>query len=563
MTTAPHVETALNYAADVVAGKIPASKLTILACKRQLNDLKKKYHPETWPYVFRLDKAERICNFIELLTHIKGDKAGTRIKLEPWQCFYLTTLFGWLHKESGFRRFRTSYLEVPRKNGKSVISSAVMLYMATADGEAGAECYSAATTKKQARIVFDVALKMARKSPAFLAKYGVTLRAHDILVRGTDSICEPVSAEADNLDGLNPHFASVDELHAHKTRAVYDVMETGCGARTQSLLSIITTAGSDITGICYELRDYAIKLLKHVWSDDSFFAMIYTIDEGEDWTTELAFKKANPNYNVSVRPEYLFNLCKKAKRSSASQGNFKTKHLNVWAQSDTAWMNMDKYNRCAAVATKIEDFKGKKCWIGLDLASKLDVTALVMLFLHDGLWYVFCRFYLPEETVEEKESTTMSHYAGWAKDGHFTLTPGNIIDYDLIEDDLRDICKEFDVQSIGYDPWQATQLANNLMKDGLPMVEVKNTVQNFSEPMKQLEAFVVSNKLRPGHNPVLTWMMSNVVAHLDKKDNIYPNKERPDNKIDGVIALIIALSRAILPEESTESIYETRGLAGA
>ena len=340
-------------------------------------------------------------------------------------------------------------------------------------------------------------------------------------------------------------------------------METGCGARTQSLLSIITTAGSDITGICYELRDYALKLLKGVWSDDSFFAMIYTIDDGDDWTTELAFQKANPNYNVSVRPEYLINLCKKAKRSSASQGNFKTKHLNVWAQSDTAWLNMDKYNRCASVVTDIAEFKGRKCYVGLDLASKLDVTALVLLFLHEGFWYVFCKFYLPEDTVEEKESTTMSHYAGWAKDGYFTLTPGNIIDYDIIEDDLRDLCKEFDVQSIGYDPWQATQLANNLMKDGLPMVEVKNTVQNFSEPMKQLEAFVVSNKLRPGHNPVLTWMMSNVVAHLDKKDNIYPNKERPDNKIDGVIALIIALSRAILPEESTESVYETRGLAGA
>lgn len=559
----PHVKSALQYAEDVVSGKIPAAKLTRLACERQLKDLKRKYHQESWPYVFSLEKAERVCNFIELLSHIKGDKAGTRIALEPWQCFYLTTVFGWIHKERGFRRFRTSYLEVPRKNGKSVISSAVMLYMATADGEAGAECYSAATTKKQARIVFDVALKMARKSPAFLAKYGVTLRAHDILVRGTDSVCEPVSAEADNLDGLNPHFASVDELHAHKSRAVYDVMETGCGARTQSLLSIITTAGSDITGICYELRDYAVKLLKRVYPDDSFFAMIYTIDDGDDWSTEQAFIKANPNYGISVRPEYLHNLCRKAKRSSSSQGNFKTKHLNVWAQSDTAWMNMDKYNKCAAIATNIEDFKGKKCWVALDLASKLDITAMVLLFHENGLWYVFCKFYLPEDVVEEKESTTLSHYAGWAKDGYLTLTPGNIVDYDIIEDDVREVCRDFDVQNIAYDPWHATQLVNNLMKEGAPAVELRATVENFSEPMKELEAQVYAYKLRPGHNPVLAWMFSNVVAHLDKKRNIFPNKERPDNKIDGVIALIMALARAILPEGAEQSIYETRGLIGA
>jgi len=558
----PHVEAAVQYATDVVAGKIPASQLTIKACKRQIADLKKKYNATTWPYYFSLEKAERVCNFIELFNHIKGDKAGGRIKLEPWQCFYLTTLFGWLRKDTGKRRFRTSYLEVPRKNGKSVISSAVMLYMATADGEAGAECYSAATTKKQARIVFDVALKMARKSPAFLQKYGVTLRAHDILVRGTDSVCEPVSAEADNLDGLNPHFASVDELHAHKSRAVYDVMETACGARSQSLLSIITTAGSDITGICYELREYGVKLLNQVFDDDNFFVMIYTIDEREDWTTERAMRKANPNYGVSVLPEYLASLCKKAKRSAASQANFKTKHLNCWSQSDTAWMNMEKYNRCAAIATNISDFKGMKCWAGLDLASKLDITALVMLFNLNGLWYVFCKFYLPEDMVEEKEGTTLSHYSGWAKDGWLTLTPGNVVDYDYIEDDIREMCRTFEVQCVGYDPFHATQLANNMMKENVPMVEVRNIVNNFSEPMKELEALVVSNKLRPGGNPVLTWMMSNVVAHLDKKENIYPNKEKRDNKIDGVIALITALSRAILPEESKESVYETRGLAG-
>ncbi len=562
MSKSPHVLKALQYAEDVVSGKIPAALPTVMACQRQLDDLQKPYHAEHWPYVFSLAAAEKVCKFIELLPHIKGDKAGLGIVLEPWQCFYLTTVFGWLNRDTGYRRFRTSYMEVPRKNGKSVISSAVMLYMATADNEAGAECYSAATSKKQARIVFDVALKMAKKSAPLQLKYGVNPRTNDIQVNGTDSVCEPVSAEADNLDGLNPHFASVDELHAHKTRAVYDVMETACGARTQSLLSIITTAGTDISGICYELRDYGLKLLKGVFQDDSFFAIIYTIDEGDDWTTEAAFRKANPNYGVSVRPEYIANLGRKAKRSAASQGNFKTKHLNVWAQSNSAWMNMQKYNQCAGVATKQDDFKGMRCWVAVDLASKIDIAALVLLFYYNGLWFVFCKFYLPEDVVEEQESTTMSHYAGWAKDGYLTLTAGNVIDYDVIEDDIREVCSTYQVESVAYDPWHATQMANNLMKEGVPMVEVRNTVQNFSEPMKHIQAQVLSNKLRPGHNPVLTWMFSNVVAHTDKKENIFPNKERPANKIDGVVALIMAMARAILQEEEPASVYESRGLTG-
>lgn len=551
-----HCTAALQYAKDVVAKRIPASKLTRLACKRHIDDLKKKYHPVKWPYVFDPRKGERVCRFIEKLVHIKGEWAGQRIKLEPWQSFYFTTKHGWIYKDNGYRRFRTSYLEVPRKNAKSTMSAGEMLYMCSADGEQGAECYSAATTKKQARIVFDTAQKMAKKAPDLLAAYRIRVRANDIIIDGTDSVAEPVSAEADNLDGLNIHFASVDELHAHKTRAVYDVIETGCGARAQSMLSIITTSGTDTTGICYELRDYLVKVLEKVFDDESFFGIIYTVDEGDDEYGELAFRKANPNYGISVKKEYLANLAKKAKRSIASRANFFTKHLDIWARSDTAWMDMQKYRKCASIATAISDFKGHKCTVGLDLSSKIDIAALVLVFYRDDLWYVFCKFYLPEDTVEEKEDTTANHYKTWAQQGWLTLTPGNVIDYDVIEEDLKKVCKEFKVESVGFDPWQATQLANNMTKLGIPMVEVGNNVKNFSEPMKQIDALVRQNKLRPGGNPVLQWMMSNVVAHLDKKDNIYPNKERPQNKIDGVIALIIAISRAIFQEPSKPSIYE-------
>ncbi len=564
MSDYPHVEKAIDYAEKVVAKKIPASELTILACKRQLKDLNRKFHKTDWPYRFDLVKASRVCRFIELLPHIKGEWAGKKISLEPWQCFYLTTLFGWVYASTGYRRFRTSYLEVPRKNAKSTISSGVMLYMATADGEAGAECYSAATSKKQARIVFDVTCKMAKKARGLASKYGVLVRAHDIIIDKTDSVCEPVSAEANNLDGLNVHFGSVDELHAHKTREVYDVIETGAGARAQSLLSVITTSGSDRNGICYEIRDYVVKVLKGVFKDESFFGIIYTIDKKDDWTTELSFMKANPNYGISVKKEYLRNLCNKARRSAASQANFKTKHLDIWSQSDTAWMNMVAWDKCDAIATKLDDFRGRECWIGLDLASKVDIAALVMVFPYEGEWFIFCKFYLPQDAIEDSQDdnatskATLHHYETWSQQGFITLTPGSVIDFDMIEDDLRECCQLYDVKSIGFDPWQATQMANNLLKEKLPMVEVRQTTENLSAPMKELEALVRSNKLRPGGNPVLTWMASNVVAHLDKKDNIFPNKERKDNKIDGIIALIIAIARAIFHEDGFESVYDKR-----
>jgi phage terminase large subunit-like protein len=555
-----HIAAGLLYAQDVVSKKIPASKWTRLACHRQITDLKKKYHAGKWPYWFDPARGEKVCGFIENLRHIKGEWTGQKIKLEPWQCFYLTTLFGWVHKDTGFRRFRTSYLEVPRKNAKSTISSGVMLYMASGDREGGAECYSAATSKDQARIVFDAACKMANKSPDFKKYFDVRVQAHNILVKETDSTCKAVSAEAGNLDGLNVHFASIDELHAHKSRAVYDVIETGAGARAQSLISVITTAGTDITGICHELHEYLQKILDGVWADDSFFGIIYTIDDTDDWTTEAALRKANPNYGVSVKTEYLLNLVNKAKRSPASQSNFKTKHLDVWERSNTSWMDMAKWRACGGAALKIESFFGKKCWLGLDLSSKLDVTALVLLFNEENKWQIFGRYYLPEDTVEEKQHTTLSHYKAWAEHGRFTLTPGNIIDLDYIEQDIIKICGQFDVQDVAYDPWQATQLAVHLQQQRVPMVEVRAIVSNFSEPMKQLEALVHSKILQHGDDPVMAWMVSNVVAHYDKKDNIYPNKEKPDNKIDGVIALIMALSRAILGAQNTASVYDTRGI---
>lgn len=563
----PYIEKAMDYIDGVLDGSIPACKWIRLACQRQIDDLKRAQAKKSkWEFVFDPVKAEKICKFVELMPHIKGEWAGSKIKLEPWQCFYFTTKYGWVRKKTGHRRFRTSYAEIPRKNAKSTVSSAEMLFMATADGEPGAECYSAATTNKQARIVFDVANMMAKKCPEFLDYYNIRARAHDIIVDSNDSKCEPVSAEAKNLDGLNIHFASVDELHAHKTRAVYDVIETACGARTQSMLSVITTAGDDIRGICYELHTYLKKVLEGIFNDDSFFGLIYTIDDDDDWYSEEAFVKANPNFGISVKPEMLRSLGQKALRSSSSQNNFKTKHLNIWAKSNNAWMNMEKWRMCADLMRprpKLQDLKGHKCYVGFDASTKLDVSALVMLFEIDNIWLPYSKFYLPSDTVAERASSTYSHYEGWAKDGLFTLTPGDIVDYSYIEDDIREINSMFDVDSIAYDPWQTTHMAQRLINDGVNMVEMAANVKNFSEPMKHLEALVHSQKIDHGHCPILTWMISNVVAHYDKKDNIYPNKERKEDKIDGVIALIQALGRVILHDDHFVSVYESRGILGA
>lgn len=554
-----YVSIAHQYAKDIIAGKIPASKWTKLACQRHVRDLNRKYDPVRWPYIFDHKRANKPCEFIEKLVHIKGEWAGQRIHLEPWQCFYLTTKYGWIIKATGWRRFRTFYLEVPRKNAKSTISAGEMLFMASADREYGAECYSAATTKDQAKIVFDAACKMAKVSVDFKKHFGVRIMAKAIKVGLTDSECKAVSAEAGNLDGLNVHYASIDELHAHKNRAVYDVIETGAGARAQSMISVITTAGTSITGICYELHEYLQKLLQQVLFDESFGGIIYTIDDDDDWTTERNLRKANPNYGISVKKEYLLNLLNKAKGSQASQANFQTKHLNMWLRTDAAWMNMLKWNKCGRDPLHIENFYGKRCWIGLDLSSKIDVAALVILFNEDEKWQTFGRYYLPEDTVEEKMNTTNAHYKAWAEQGKFTLTPGNVIDFDLIEDEIKELCNKFDVVSVAYDPWQATQLASHLLDEGVPMVEVRAIVSNFSEPMKQLEALVHSDSLQHGGDQVLSWMASNVVAHYDKKDNIYPNKEKKDNKIDGIIALIMALARGILTGD-TGSVYDTRGI---
>ena len=541
-----YVDKAERYIKKVITGKIDACLFVRQACTRQVNDLKKK-KTKKFPYIFDRKKANRVCQFIENLSHVKGVKAGEPVHLEDWQCFILTTVFGWL-KEDGARRFTQTYIEVPRGNGKSTLCSGIALYMECADGEQGAEVYSFATTREQAGIVFGDALAMARGNKDFKNYFGVTCLNHSVIVLGTNSKFMAKSSDAGTLDGLNTHCGIIDELHAHKTRHVYDVVISSIGKRAQPLVFCITTAGFYLHGICMERRKTTAKVLAGAVSIDSLFGIIYTIDEDDDWKTEKAVIKANPNWGVSVNPDIMRGELANALVNTSAQKNYLTKHLDVWVNSDSAWLDMAKYNACIDTSFTPEDYAGKPCIYGVDLASKLDLSAVIKLFWKknqdDGLihYYVWADFFLPSDTVKNSGNTS---YYGWVEDGHLRTTDGAITDIGQIEQFIIEDYKKFDTLSVAYDPMQATQMAQGLLQDGAPMVELYQNLKNLSEPMKTLQALMYSGRLHVLNNPVLHWNAANVVAHTDAKENIFPRKEKPEDKIDGIVALIMAFNQAI------------------
>ncbi|NLX96504.1 MAG: terminase large subunit, partial [Rhodopirellula sp.] len=526
-----YVAIAARYAEDVVSAKIPTCRWTIKACQRQIDDLEKAKSKE-YSYKFDKDKGSRVCRFIEMLPHIKGEwaKTGARIELQPWQIFILTAVFGWVQRDTGLRRFKTAYFELPRKNGKSSLSSGVGIYCCCADGEAGSETYSAATTRDQAKIVWQDAWHMVQKSPGLKKAFGVSTTAHAISQISTASRFQALSAEGNSLDGLNIHCAIVDELHAHRTRKVFDVLETATGARTQPLLWLITTAGSDRSGICYEQRTYLTKILDGAAKDDTYFGVIYTIDDEDDWRDPAIWAKANPNYGVSVLPDDLERLCLKAQEMPSAQNNFLTKRLSVWVNADAPLFDAAKWEKCGDETLRLEQYHGEPCWVGLDLAPRHDFCAMVLLFRTGGKYIVFARHYLSEMEVDECGN---SSYPGWARDGWIITNPGNSTDYDQIEEELLSIQAKFDLQGVCYDPAGAKQILDHMQAHGLPMIEMRPIVINFSEPTKLLDALIADGKIRHNCDPVLAWELSNVVGHYDRKDNVYPVKERPENKIDG------------------------------
>lgn len=573
-----HVAEALEYAQDVIAGLIPACKWVKAACRRQLDDLDRWQNDPGWPYEWRAELADRVIRFVELLPHVKDGttwSAGTPIRLVAAQKFSIACVFGWVKKEDGRRRFRTVYEELPRKNAKSTKIAPLGLYMLVADGEIGAEVYSAATKEEQARVIFGIAQQMARLEPDFRATFGLEVYRKALAVRDTASTFKPLAADADSLDGLNISCALVDELHAHKTRAVYDVLDSGRGSRAQPLLWSITTAGSNRAGVCFDVRNYLTKILNavlkrhgglgydvkgEVADDENFWGIIYTIDEGDDYFAESTWRKANPLYGISVDPDDLRRMATVAQVQAQALNEFLTKRLNVWVNADSAWMNMLQWDACRDTELKIEAFGTEECVVALDAAFKKDLFAKMRMFRREvagvAHYYVFGRYYTHAELVEQKGH---EHLQAWTREGWIRTTPGNVLDIAAVREELLEDTRRHAVLEVPFDPAQLTQFATEMIEQGVPMVEIRPTVLNFSAAMKEVEELVASRRLH--HNdPVLSWAIANVVCHRDAKDNIYPRKDDPSKKIDPAIALFMSMARWLANPVLATSVYEQRGV---
>lgn len=562
MASYPNVNAANKYARDVVSGRIDACKEVKQACKRHLDDLKKS-ETRAFKYKFCRDTAEQVCEFVQLLPHTKGKWARERerIKLEPWQKFIFSCVFGWLHKKTGCRRFTEAYCEIPRKNGKSVIAAGVGLYMLCADGEFGAEVYCGATTEKQAWEVFRPAKLMLEKTPELTSFAGIEIMAKNISIPADGSRFEPLIGNPG--DGSSPSCAIIDEFHEHDAPDQYETMLTGMGAREQALMFIITTSGFNLAGPCYDKRRQVQQMLDGVMPNEEMFGIIYGIDVGDDWQDPAVLKKANPNFGVSVGADYLLKQQRDAIRYPSRTNAFLTKHLNVWVSARSTWLNMADWHKCGDIQLQLEQFYGKSCWLAVDLASKTDICSLGFLFkdtLESGRtrWTYFTRSYLPEGALQ-RAGNNRAAYETWVNSGHLTLMDGDEIDFNQIREDIKDLAAVLDITELPYDPWRATQLAHQLMSDGANVVEFRNTVQNMSPAMREWEAAITSGRFRHNADPVLTWMASNVVAKVDAKDNLYPRKERAENKIDGIIAGLMAMGRAVVGgmTEQPQSIYDT------
>lgn len=501
------------------------------------------------------NKGEMAVQFFKALRHTKGRWAGRPFDLLPWQEKIIRDLFGTLRPD-GRRQYRTAYIEIPRKAGKSTLASGIALLLLF-EGEPGAEVYSAAADRDQAAIVFEQAKAMIQGSPE-LARYAEVFK-RSITVPRLGASYKVLSADAPTKHGLNAHGIIFDELHAQPNRELWDVLTTSTGAREQPLVVAITTAGYDRNSICWELHEYARKVLDGIIQDDTFYPVIYAADETDDWTDPVTWHKANPSLGVTVQEEYYRQECEKARQMPAYQNTFRRLLLNQWTGQETRWMDMAAWDATAGIVTP-EELKGRDCFGGLDLASTTDIAAVVLLFpMDDGTYHVLPHFFIPEDTAREKEKRDRVPYLTWARQGFIHLTPGNVIDYTFIENKVRQLGQQYHVLEWAYDRWNADMLVQRLIEDGAKMIPVGMGYASLSAPTKHLEALVLSRQLVHGGNPVLRWMADNVMVEQDPAGNIKPSKAKSTQKIDGIVALILALSRAMLKQDN-QSAYNTREL---
>lgn len=549
------VPDALGYARAVADLQIPASLDARLACERFIRD-----HAETrrrsGEWLFDDEAATRAMLFATQMPNIKGPEAGKNIVLMPWQKFAYANIFGFRERATGARRFRQGVVYVPKGNGKTTISAPLAMYMTFGEDEGGAEGYAAAVTRDQARILFDTAQNMVRRSPDMQREWGVGVRVNSIYQEHSASRFVPISSDAKALDGLNVAVAVLDEIGSHRTAEVYDALMTATGKRRQPFVLSISTATANSAGIGKRLWDYLARVLRGDQTDDRLFGIIYSVDDTDDPWDEPTWIKANPGWGRSVQPDAIRAIMRQARNNPAQEASARTRHLNVWVGADEALFSTRAWNARGDTSLRIEDFEGEECHLALDLASKVDLAALVAVFPKDETYTAFARCYLNEAAVMEARNPS---YPGWAANNELTITPGNETDFGMIEDDIADYCRRFRVLSLAYDPWGSTQLAQRLTAQGVPCVEFRSNTQNFSEPTKELEAAIRAGRLRHDMNGPLAWCIGNVVGHYDARGNVYPRKARPENKIDAAVALIMGIARC-MTHVSTRSVYETRGL---
>lgn len=546
-----------QYAADVRSGRQIACHWVRQAVERYYNDLDNAIE-KGW--YFDRQAAERAINFVEKLRHVKGKWAGQYLQLEPWQCFILWNIFGWKMSGSDVRRFTEAYVEVARKNGKSTLAAAVALYMEFADKELGAEVYSVATTRDQARICFDYAQQMVRGSD--LRKYAIVTR-DAIVFEKMGATYKPLSSEAKTLDGKHSHCVICDEYHAHPTDETVDVMLTSMGARQRPLMFIITTAGLNTSVPCFAYRKTMCQVLDGAVEADRNFAIIYTLDTLEEVDNPEMWVKPNPCYGVSLGKEWLHDQWSKMKREPNKIANIMTKSFNVWMDAPTVWIPDRAWSEIKSIVP-VDDLLGCTAIGALDLAAVNDYCSFMLLFRERDRFQMLWRFYIPEEKYKDRYNLQRenANIEQWVKEGYITVTPGNVTDYDYIMADIEKLGEIYNITSIAYDPWNSSVVATKLVEKGVNMQMFTQTISNFAAPTKEFERIVGLGIVDHYDNPVARWMLSNVVIKEDVNGNRRPDKSKSSEKIDGIVAAIMALGQWMSDNAIEESVYASRGIPG-
>ena len=524
-----------KYADDVVSGRVVAGKFVKQACQRFLDFM------DNSDYEFREESVDRVISLFYHLRHSMGRHSGSRITLEPWQQWIIASIYGFYRVSDGSRLTNTVYIEVARKNGKTALAAGIGLNALFNDDEDGAEVYFAANSRDQVKISAWPLCSSFSKSFDPKGKYLKVYR-DTIKFDRTLSWLKVLAADSTKLDGPNPSTFILDEYHAAKTNSLKAVLESGQGMRENPLEIIITTAGFDKTGPCYELRKTASEILNGTKNDDSFFIAVYSLDPDDDWTDENVWIKANPNLDVTVKRSYLKKEVKKASNTPSDEVNVKTKNLNVWCDSAVTWIPDDYLT---AVLAKVEPDKlgEKDCFCGIDLSAVSDLAAVAFAYITDDMTYIKVFYYLPEDALNTKENKQL--YGEWHRQGWLTLTPGNVVDYDYILNDLMEADKRCYINKVGYDDWNATQFVINATNNGLPMEPVSQSIGSFNRPTKEMERMILSKRCVIDDNPITRFCFKNVTMKIDHNGNTKPSKESNKNKIDGVIAIIEAIGVAI------------------